>query len=213
MLEGAKARHAADLAEEAVLAVEHALPGGGSIAIEPTRALIAIDVDVGERRGGRAQAAKGANLAAIAAAARLLRLKALGGLVVLDLVGEGGDGRRFAEAAQTAFAADGPGVVVGPLSRLGLLQLAVPHHRRPLAESLCDETGAIRVSTWAQRLLRALEHEAETDRGAAWAGLCAPAVAEAAAPGVAVLAARVGARVSLRAEPARAPHDFEVIRP
>jgi hypothetical protein len=69
--EGSAARKAADEAQDAALAVEHALPGGGSIAIETTRALTAIDVDLGARGGGDARrAARQANLAAIATAAR-----------------------------------------------------------------------------------------------------------------------------------------------
>src|SRR5690606_29163252 len=85
--EGASARLVADEAEAEVLEMVHPLPGGGSIAIEPTRALTAVDVDVGERRGQDAKrVTRQANLAALGVAARLLRLKCLGGLVVFDLV-------------------------------------------------------------------------------------------------------------------------------
>ena len=60
--------------------------GGGDIAIEPTRALTAIDVDLSDRKGGDAKrVTRQANLAALGMAARLLRLKGLGGIVVIDL--------------------------------------------------------------------------------------------------------------------------------
>ena len=52
VVEGAKARAVVDEAEEEALAVEHALPAGGSLAIEPTRALVAVDIDLGSG-GGR----------------------------------------------------------------------------------------------------------------------------------------------------------------
>ena len=54
-------------AEAEALEIVHPLPGGGDIAIEPTRALTSIDVDLGERKGQDSKrAARHANLAAIA---------------------------------------------------------------------------------------------------------------------------------------------------
>ncbi|HWA63488.1 MAG TPA: ribonuclease E/G, partial [Caulobacteraceae bacterium] len=49
---GSAARAAADEAEDEALQTEFALPGGGSVAIERTRALTAVDVDLGARAGG-----------------------------------------------------------------------------------------------------------------------------------------------------------------
>ena len=93
LLRGPAAWAVADEAECEALEVEHALAGGGTIAIEPTRALTAIDVDVGSRKGADAKrVTRQANLAALGTAARLLRLKGLGGLVVVDLAGRGHDG-------------------------------------------------------------------------------------------------------------------------
>ena len=58
-----------------------------------TRALIAVDVDLGDRGGSDAKrATRAANFAALTTAARLLRLKGEGGLVVIDLAGRGHDG-------------------------------------------------------------------------------------------------------------------------
>jgi len=94
VVEGFGAREAADAAEAEALETVHPLPGGGSMAIEPTRALVSIDVDLGGRPGSDTKrAARLANLTAIGAAARLLRLKGLGGLVVFDFVGRGHDGK------------------------------------------------------------------------------------------------------------------------
>src|SRR5205085_11837263 len=92
LVEGPEARAAADEAEAEALETVHPLPGGGALAIEPTRALTAIDVDLGERKGADAKrVTRQANLSALTEAARLLRLKGLGGLVVVDLVGRGHD--------------------------------------------------------------------------------------------------------------------------
>lgn len=78
---GEKALAAVEEAEADALATIFALPGGGDIAVETTRALTAIDVDLGARQGSDSKrAARAANLAAITLSARLLRLKSLGGL-------------------------------------------------------------------------------------------------------------------------------------
>jgi Ribonuclease G/E len=90
---GDKALLAVEEAEADALTTVFALPGGGDIAVEPTRALTAIDVDLGGREGADSKrAARQANMAAFSVAARTLRLKGLGGIVVFDLVGRGHDG-------------------------------------------------------------------------------------------------------------------------
>lgn len=208
--EGAEARDLADEAESQILALEHALPGGGSLAIEPTRALVAIDVDLGARAGDPRRAARQANLTAIAEAARLLRLKGLGGLIVFDLVGAGHDGPSLGEAARRAFAPDEPGVGLGPISRFGLLQIATPWRITPLAERLCDPRGVVSAATVALRLMRALEREGRADGGARLIARCAPLVAAAAAPYAEALKGRIGPRFELRAEADRAAEAFDV---
>lgn len=204
-----EARDMADQAETEALAVEHLLPGGGSLAVEPTRALVAVDVDLGARQGDARRIARQANLQAIDETARLLRLKGLGGLVVIDLVGSGHDGEALAAQVKQAFAPDEPGVALGPISRFGALQLVVPWRVRPLAEQLCEADGAPTHQTLALRLLRALEREAEADRGARLFARCAPAVAEAAKAYTAALADRIGARFEIRPDPGLKPEEME----
>ncbi len=208
--EGREAREAADEAEAEALAIEHPLPGGGSLAIEPTRALVAIDVDLGARSGDVRRIGRQANLAAIDQAARLLRLKGLAGLIVIDLVGAGHDGAALAEAARRAFAPDEPGVGLGPISRFGALQIAVPWRIRPLAERLCDSTGALSPASAALRLLRALEREGRADGGARLVGRCAPAAAEAAAPYAPALIHSIGPRFDIRPDPTLRIDQMEV---
>jgi len=208
---GAAARDAADEAEAEALETVFALPGGGTVAIERTRALIAVDVDVGERAGTESKrAARAANLAALATAARVLRLKGEGGLVVIDLAGRGHDGPALIAAARAAFAPDNPGIALGPISRFGTLELTAPRRRRGVLDRLLGADGRLTVESVALRLLRALERAALADPGGRIAALAAPDVAAAASPGLTALAARFGARLRLEADAGRARESFEV---
>jgi Ribonuclease G/E len=210
ILEGRQARDAADEAEAQALAAEHLLAGGGSIAIEPTRALTAIDVDLGSGAGRDARrAARQANLQAIAEAARLLRLKAQAGLVVLDLVGRGHDGQALAQAIRIAFAPDQPGVAIGPVSRFGTIELTIPRRLRPLADILCGEDGAPSTVSLAFRLLRAIEREALADPGGRILARGAPAVVAAAQARADPLRRRLGARFELIADSALPPQTMD----
>lgn len=201
-VEGRDARLAADEAEAEALEVVHALPEGGTLAIEPTRALTAVDVDLGDRKGADAKrVTRRANLAAIAETARLLRLKGLGGIVVIDLVGRGHDGAALLAAARQAFAPDNPGVSIGPVGRFGTMELSIPRRGRPLLEQLCDVDGRLSDRTLAQRLIRRIAEEAAAQPGARLAAVCAPSVARAAEPLAAALAGRIGARFTISGEP------------
>lgn len=196
---GREAREAADLAEAEALETIFPLPGGGNVAVEPTRALIAVDVDLGASGAQEVKrAARQANLAALGVAARVLRLKGLGGLIVIDLVGRGHDGAAMTAAARAAFAPDNPGVAIGPIGRFGTLELTVPRRRRPVLEQLQGADGALTPATVAGRLLRRLEGGGRASPGARLVAVCAAEVAVAAAPGLKVLTERLGARFEIR---------------
>jgi Ribonuclease G/E len=207
LVEGRAAREVADEAEAEALEPIHPLPGGGEIAIEPTRALTAIDVDLSDRKGGDAKRiTRQANLAALGMAARLLRLKGLGGIVVIDLVGRGHDGAALLAAARAAFAPDNPGVAIGPVGRFGTMELSLPRRTQPLLERLCRADGALSDRTLAQRLIRRLQAEGEARPGTRLTATCAPGVAQAAAPLADLLTAKLGARFVIKAD-ATAPRD------
>jgi len=211
IVEGREARTVADEAEAEVLATVHPLPGGGDIAVEPTRALTSIDVDLGARKGQDAKrVTRQANIAAIAEGARLLRLKGLGGLVILDLVGRGHDGAALLAAARVAFGPDNPGVAIGPVGRFGTMELSIPRRTRPLSEYLRQADGALSDRTLAQRLIRRLEDEGAAQPGARLVAPCAPSVAKAAEPLVRALAERMGARFALKPEEGRSRDRIEV---
>jgi len=208
---GPEARDAADAAQEAAIAVVHRLPGGGVIAIETTRALTAIDVDVADRGGGDARrTARQTNLAAITEAARLLRLKGIGGLVVFDLVGKGHDGTALLAAAKAAFAADGPSVSFGAISRFGLFEMALPRAGTPVGERLLDERGEVTAMTAAFGLMRDLERAGRSEPGARLVALCAPDVADCAETLTPALFARLGPRVVIEADRQRGRSSYDV---
>jgi Ribonuclease G/E len=211
LVDGRAARDVADEAEAEALEVVHPLPGGGELAIEPTRALTAIDVDLSERKGGDAKrVTRQANMAALGMAARLLRLKGLGGIVVIDLVGRGHDGNTLLATARAAFGPDNPGVSIGPVGRFGTMELSLPRRTRPLAEILCREDGALSDRTLAQRLIRRLEAEAASQPGARLIARCAPEAAKAAGPLAKLLAEQIGARFAITPDPALARDHLDV---
>jgi len=209
--EGRAAIEAADDAEAEALETIHPLPGGGTLAIEPTRALTAIDVDLGERKGADAKrVTRQANLAALAESARLLRLKGLGGLVIIDLVGRGHDGNALLAAARLAFGPDNPGVAIGPVGRFGTMELSIPRRTRPLLERLRGPDGALTDRTLAERLVRRILAEAEAQPGARLSATCAPPVAKAAEPLARLLAERIGARFLITPDPDRPRERLDV---
>jgi hypothetical protein len=199
IVEGEDARDAADEAQAAVLASEHALAGGLNLCIEATRALVAVDVDLAE--AAAPSSTLKANLAAIRHTARLLRLKALAGLIVVDLIGFPKEKDRIRAACVEAFAPDGDDVVIGPLSRFGALELARPRRDQPLAERLLGPDGAPSARTIAQRTVRELERRFRFAAGSRLTATCAPEVAAALRPLVAQLGPMFQVREAVGAAP------------
>lgn len=201
-IEGREARAAADEAEAEVLETIHPLPGGGSLAIEPTRALTAVDVDLGERKGqDPKRVTRQTNLSALYEAARLLRLKGLGGLVVLDLAGRGHDSAALMAAARLAFGPDNPGVAIGPIGRFGTLEISIPRRTRPVRELLLRADGAPSDRLLVQRLIRRIEDEAVAQPGARIVARAESSIAAAAQPYARLLAEKIGARFSIIEQP------------
>ena len=114
---------------DAALSPEVALPSGGRLLIEANAALTAIDVDSGAGR------AADANREAVAAIARELRLRGIGGQMVVDFVSHGGKAALFklARTLKTALADDPVPCHVFGVTPLGLVELT--RERRGLALS------------------------------------------------------------------------------
>ena len=198
---GAEARARADEAEDEALQTTFRLAGGGAIHVERTRALTAIDVDLGERSGASGKTAvRAANLAALGVAARVLRLKGLGGLVVVDLVGRRHDAAAMMSQARGAFGPDNPGVIIAPISRFGTLEIAVPRRSTPAIEILTGGGEQPTPATLALRLVRRLEREARADPGGRFEAAAPAPVYEAAIVAVSMANAVLGGRLSIRRE-------------
>ena len=111
------------------------LKGGAWMSVEPTRAMISIDVNTGDEFGKGA--ALKANLAAAAELPRQLRLRGLGGIVTVDFAPASKRERPQIEAAlRRALAADPVQTDIAGWTPLGQLQLQRKRERRPLAELL-----------------------------------------------------------------------------
>jgi ribonuclease G len=131
-----------------------ALPSGGGIVIEETAALTAIDVNTGGRAvsGGPERAALDANLAAVAEIAFQLRLRNLGGLVVVDFVSMRRRENRHTvvDAMRQAVSSDRCPVHVAGFTGLGLVEMTRERRRASLSEALlvpcagCSGTGRLR---------------------------------------------------------------------
>ena len=193
---GEAARAAADLAEETALEIEHRFRAGLTLHIEPTRALSAIDLDLAAGEGAGERRVKEANLSAIRHAARLLRLKALGGVAALDLIGFPAPDLRglYRAEAERALAADGAEVAVAPPDRFGLLILSRPRRERPLADVLLAADGRPSAETIARRLARELLREGRSDPGARLLAVGPPEVVAALSPLLPELGPRFGVR-------------------
>lgn len=129
-----------------------ALPSGGACTIEETEALTAIDVDTGGAGGGAGDAQSNllrANLEAAAEIARQLRLRAIGGLIVIDFarMTRVAHQRQLFEAFRDALGPDRAVNAPTGFTRLGLLEMTRRRRRPSLAEALCEPRAGRRRKT------------------------------------------------------------------
>ena len=142
---------------------ELAIKGGGTICIERTRALVAIDVDK-----GTAVSSFDVCMAALPMIANELRLRGLGGLIVIDLPNLRQPRQRNTvfKAAERVFKDDPNNVKLAPLSRFGCLELTRYKPELSLDEVLNNRIGSPTTETLALRALRQLEREGRAHPGA-----------------------------------------------
>jgi ribonuclease E len=151
------------------------LPSGGSIVIDPTEALISIDINSARatRGGDIEETALQTNLEAADEIARQLRLRDMGGLVVIDFIDmlSARNQRAVETRVRDALEIDRARVQVGRISRFGLLEMSRQRLRPSLGETSaivcprCTGQGSIRdTKSLALSILRLLEEEAIKDR-------------------------------------------------
>jgi Ribonuclease G/E len=192
---------------EALSGPEIPLPGGGRLLVHPTPALTAIDVDAGTAAGGRdGRAQEALNVAALAEAARQIRLRSLGGAILLDIAGLNRRRRGALMAPmRAALAADLLARLVG-LTGLGLMEIVRTRVRAPLHEIVGWPTPS--PLTRGLAALRRAAAEASARPGRRLALRAAPTVVEAlrAWPGaLEECAAALSWPLELRVDPALSP--------
>lgn len=147
------------------------LPSGGAIVIDHTEALISIDINSSRatQGGDIEETALNTNLEAADEIARQLRLRDLGGLIVIDFIDmtPARNQREVEQRLRDALKMDRARVQVGRISRFGLLEMSRQRLRPSLGESIheqcprCQGQGRIRnVESLALSILRIIEEEA-----------------------------------------------------
>ncbi|WP_312669517.1 ribonuclease E [Stutzerimonas nitrititolerans] len=153
------------------------LPSGGSLVIDPTEALVSIDINSARatKGGDIEETALQTNLEAAEEIARQLRLRDIGGLIVIDFIDmtPAKNQRAVEEKMREALEADRARIQVGRISRFGLLEMSRQRLRPSLGETSgivcprCNGQGIIRdVESLSLAILRLIEEEALKDRTA-----------------------------------------------
>ncbi len=152
------------------------LKSGGYLVINPTEALVSIDINSGRstREHGIEQTAVGTNLEAAQEIARQLRLRDMAGLVVIDFIDmeHGSNVRKVEKAMKSALANDRARIQVGRISSFGLMEMSRQRLRTGVLEAStrqcphCEGTGLVRTASSAGlSALRLLEDEAARGHG------------------------------------------------
>ncbi|NCZ82307.1 MAG: Rne/Rng family ribonuclease, partial [Betaproteobacteria bacterium] len=154
------------------------LPSGGAIVIDHTEALVAVDVNSARATRGSdiEETAMRTNIEAADEAARQMRLRDLGGLIVIDFIDmESSKNQREVESRlKEALHYDRARVQMGKISRFGLMELSRQRLRPALNEGShmtcprCNGTGVIRdIESSALHVLRVIQEESMKEGSAA----------------------------------------------
>ncbi len=147
------------------------LKSGGYLVINPTEALVSIDINSGRstREHGIEETAFKTNMEAADEIGRQLRLRDMAGLVVIDFIDMevNGNNRRVERAMKDALRHDRARIQLGRISSFGLMEMSRQRLRTGILEAsthvcpMCDGTGYVRtISSAALAALRDLEAEA-----------------------------------------------------
>jgi len=153
------------------------LPSGGSVVIDPTEALVSIDINSARATKGSdiEETALNTNLEAADEICRQLRLRDIGGLVVIDFIDMSStkNQRAVENRMKDALEVDRAKIQVGRISRFGLLEMSRQRLRPSLREishivcPRCEGLGTIRdIESSALSLLRLIQEEALKDSSA-----------------------------------------------
>jgi len=154
---------------------EVSLPSGGGIVIDYTEALVSIDINSARATRGSdiEETALTTNLEAADEIARQMRLRDLGGLIVIDFIDMNAarNQREVESRLREALKVDRARIQVGRISRFGLLEMSRQRLRPSLDEAShvicprCEGRGAIRnIESLALSVLRLIQEEAMKDK-------------------------------------------------
>ena len=155
---------------ETAFSREISLPSGGSIVIDHTEALISIDINSARSTKGSdiEETALNTNLEAAEEIARQLRIRDLGGLLVIDFIDMLAikNQKAVEDKIKEAVKVDRAKVQFGKISRFGLLEMSRQRLRPSLKDSseeichLCDGVGRVRnIKSMSLSILRLIEEE------------------------------------------------------
>ncbi len=150
------------------------LPSGGAIVIDHTEALVAVDVNSARATRGAdiEETALRTNIEAADEVARQMRLRDLGGLIVIDFIdmADAKNQRQIEQRLKEAIRPDRARVQIGRISRFGLMELSRQRLRPSLSEGnhvtcpRCNGVGVIRdTESCAIQVLRILQEEASKE--------------------------------------------------
>ncbi|WP_058461219.1 Rne/Rng family ribonuclease [Legionella adelaidensis] len=153
------------------------LPSGGALVIDRTEALVSIDINSAKATSGAdiEATALNTNLEAADEIARQLRLRDLGGLVVIDFIdmSSAKNQRDVENRLKEALKADRARIQVGRISRFGLLEMSRQRLRLSLGESAqdvcprCEGRGTVRsIQSHSLSIIRLIEEEALKEKTA-----------------------------------------------
>ena len=148
------------------------LPSGGTIVIDPTEALVAIDVNTAQARGNNPKdTALNTNLEAVSEIARQLRIRDLSGLIVVDLIGmsqkeDQEDAEKIYNKLRQALRRDRATTRIAEVSKFGLIEIERQRLRLSLQETmaapcpLCQgQSNVLNANNQALRILRQIIEE------------------------------------------------------
>jgi ribonuclease G len=219
-------RHGIDAEIERAMARRVDLKSGGYLIIDQTEAMTTIDVNTGGFVGGRSfdDTIFKTNLEAAQAIARQLRLRNLGGIIVLDFIDMQTDEHRDTVLAELrrALAGDRMKITVNGFTQLGLVEMTRKRTRESLAHVLCETcptchgTGQIKTArTVCYEILRDVLREARQFNPREFRVLAAQSVIdlflEEESQSLAALGDFIGKSISLNVESLYMQEQYDVI--
>ena len=191
------------------------LESGGSIVIDDAEALVAIDINSSKATSGKdiEETATHTNLEAAREISRQLRLRDIGGLVVIDFIDMMNleNKRKVEDEMRNSLSADRARVQIGRISRFGLLELSRQRLRSSLKERWTQD-----INTLSTAVLRLIEEEGSKENTGEVRAIVSPSMSALLLNERRIrlndIEARANLKVTVIADPIRPDTRFEVVR-